>query len=159
MRVEDLDGPEAGAFEGDASAEVDVGRVLEEHEADALGVVVGGPAQALGEVDLEGVAVDLPPDGSVFVDSALAGDGDVVLVADVDEGGGPGHLDSGDAGGGIGEFLDVLGAGEGDAVGDVEGDAGFEEEGSSEVGSGFKADDFAFGRGGVDGLLDGCGVQ
>ena len=99
MRVEDLDGPEAGTLEGDASTEVDVGGVLEEHKADALGVVVGGPAQAFGEVDLEGVAVDLPPDGSVFVDSALAGDGDVVLVADVDEGGGPGHLDSGDAGG------------------------------------------------------------
>ena len=159
VRVEDLDGPEAGALEGDAAAEVDVGGVLEEDEADALGVVVGGPAEALGVVDLREVAVDLPPDGAVLVDGAFAGDGDVVLVADVDEGGGPGHLDAGDAGGEFGEVLDVLGAGEGDAFGDVEGDAGFQEEGAGEVGAGLEADGLLLGRGGVDGFLDGGGVE
>ncbi len=113
----------------------------------------------MGCVDLEEVAVDLPPDGAVLVDGAFAGDGDVVLVADVDEGGGPGHLDAGDAGGELGEVFDVLRAGEGDAFGDLEGDAGFEEEGAGEVGSGLEADGGFLGGGGVDGLLDGGGVE
>ena len=82
-----------------------------------------------------------------------------VLVAYVDEGGGPGHLDAGDAGGEFGVVFESLRADEGDAFGDVEGDAGFEEEGAGEVGSGFEGDG-AFGLGcGVDGFLDGGGVE
>ena len=81
-----------------------------------------------------------------------------MLVADVDHGGGPGHLDAGDAGGELGEVFDVLGAGESDAFGDVEGDPGFEEEGSGEVGSGLEGDGGFLGGCGVDGFLDGCGV-
>ena len=77
VRVEDLDGPEAGALEGDASAEVDVGGVLKEDEAGASGVVVGGPAEAFGLVGGAEVPVGLPPDGAVAVDGAFAGDGDV----------------------------------------------------------------------------------
>ncbi len=138
--VEDLDGPEAGALEGDASAEVDVRGVLQEDEAGAAGVVVGGPAEAFGFVLGAEVPVGLPPDGAVAVDGAFAGDGDVVLVAGVDEGGGPGHLDAGDAGGEFGVVFEFFGADEGDAFGDVEGDAGFEEEGAGEVGAGFEGD-------------------
>ena len=138
--VEDLDGPEAGALEENATAKVDAGGVLEEDEAGAAGVVVGGPAEAFGLVGGAEVPVGLPPDGAVAVDGAFAGDGDVGLVADVDEGGGPGHLDAGDAGGEFGVVFEVLGADEGDAFGEVEGDAGLEEEGAGEVGSGLEGD-------------------
>ena len=140
VRVEDLDGPEAGALEGDASAEMDVRGVLEEDEAGAAGVVVGGPAEAFGFVGGAEIPVGLPPDGAVAVDGAFAGDGDVVLVAGVDEGGGPGHLDSGDAGGEFRVVFEFFGADEGDAFGDVQGDAGFEEERAGEVGAGFEGD-------------------
>ncbi len=105
------------------------------------------------------VGEDLPPDGPVFVDGPFAGDGDVVGVADVDESGGPGEFDSGHAGGEFREVLDVLRAGDGDAFWDVEGDAGFEEERAGEVGARFEGDCAAFGRGGVDGLLDCGGLQ
>ncbi len=125
VRVEDLDGPEAGALEGDAAAEVNVGRVLEEHEAGAAGVVVGGPAEAPGLVLRAQGPVGLPPDGAVAVDGAFAGDGDVFLIAHVDEGGGPGHFYAGDARGELGVVFESFGADEGDAFGDVEGDAGF----------------------------------
>ena len=105
------------------------------------------------------VPVGLPPDGAVAVDGAFAGDGDVVLVAGVDEGGGPGHLDAGDAGGEFGVVFEVLGADEGYAFGDVEGDSGFQEEGAGEVGAGFEGGG-AVGCGcGVDGFLDGGGVE
>ena len=106
--VEDLDGPEAGAPKGEACSVVDVVGVLDERESNTLGVVIGGPAESFGLIDLENVAEDLPPDGAVAVDGALAGDGDVMLVADVDHGGRPGHLDAGDAGGEFGEVFDVL---------------------------------------------------
>ncbi|HTD95824.1 MAG TPA: hypothetical protein VK627_02815, partial [Edaphobacter sp.] len=108
--VENLDGPEAGALEEDAAAEVDVGGVLQEDEAGSAGVVVGGPAEAARLVGLAEVPVGLPPDGAVAVDGALAGDGDVLLVADVDEGGRPGYLDARDAGGERGVILEFLGA-------------------------------------------------
>ena len=42
--VEYLDGPEAGALQSEAAAVVDVVGVLDEREADTLGVVVDGPA-------------------------------------------------------------------------------------------------------------------
>jgi hypothetical protein len=109
---------------------VDVGGVLEEDEAGAAGVVVRGPAKALGLVDGAEVPVGFPPDGAVAVDGAVAGDGDVLLVANVNEGGGPGHLDAGDAGGEHGVVFELLGADEGYALGDFEGDSGFEEEGA-----------------------------
>ena len=51
-----------------------------------------------------------------------------LLIADVDECGGPGHFDAGDAGGEFGVVFEFFRADEGDAFGDVEGDAGFEEE-------------------------------
>ena len=157
--VEDLDGPEAGALQGEAAAVVDVVRVLDQGEADALSVVVGRPAEAFGLVDGEGVAENLPPDSSVAINRAFAGDGDVVLIAEVNHRGRPGHLDAGDAGGKVGKVLDVLRADEGDAVGDLEGDAGFEEEGAGEVGSRFEAYGSFFGSGGFDGLLDGGSVE
>ena len=82
-----------------------------------------------------------------------------MLVADVDEGGGPGHLDAGDAGGEFGVVFEFFGADEGDAFGDVEGDAGFEEEGAGEVGSGLEGDGAVLAGGCVDGFLDGGGVE
>jgi len=159
--VEDLNGPEAGALEVDASAEVDVGGVLQEDEAGALRIVVGGPAEALGFIFRAEVPVGLPPDGAVAVDGAFAGDGDVMLVAGVDEGGGPGHLDAGDSGGEFGVVFEFFGADEGDAFGDIEGGAGFQEERAGEVGAGFEADGAAafIGCCCVDGLLDGDGVE
>ena len=123
--VEDLDGPEAGTLEDDAAAEMDVGGVLEEDEAGAAGVVVGCPTEAFGFVLRAEVPVGLPPDGAVTVDGAAAGDGDVLLVADVDEGGGPGHLDACDPGGEHGVVFELLRAYEGDAFGDFEGGVGF----------------------------------
>ena len=89
----------------------------------------------------------------------MACDGDVVLVASVDEGGGPGHLDAGDAGGEHGVVFEFLGADEGDAFGDFEGDVGFQEERAGQVDSGFQGDG-SVGLGcGVDCLLDGGGVE
>ena len=126
--VEDLDGPEAGALESDSSAEVNVGGVLEEHETGTSGVVVGGPAKAFGFIFRAEVPVGFPPDGTVPVDGALACDGDVLLIADVDEGGGPGHLDAGDAGGSFGVVDQFFGADERDTFGYFKGHAGFEEE-------------------------------
>ena len=99
----------------------DVGGVLDQHEAGALGVVVGGPAEAAGLVGLAQVPVRLPPDGAVAVDGPLAGDGDVLGVADVEEGGGPGHLDAGDAGGELLVVGEVLGAEDRGAFWHVEG--------------------------------------
>src|SRR5271154_3332638 len=109
---------------------MDVRGVLKEHEAGALGVVVRGPTEAFGLVGSTEVPVGLPPDGAVAVDGSLAGDGDVVLVAGVDEGGGPGHLDAGYASGKHGVVFEFFGADEGDAFGDVQGYVGFQEEGA-----------------------------
>jgi hypothetical protein len=82
-----------------------------------------------------------------------------VLVAGVDEGGGPGHLDAGDAGGEERIVFEALGADEGYAFRDFEGDSGFQEEGAGEVGSGLEGGGaFGFGRG-VDGFLDGGGIE
>jgi hypothetical protein len=138
---------------------VDVGRVLEEDEAGALGVVVGGPAQALGGVDGAQVPVGLPPDRAVAVDGAFAGDGDIVLVARVDQRRRPGHLNAGDAGGEFGVVGCVLRTDQRDALGNVEGNAGLEEDRPDEVGAGLEGDGAAFGCGLVDGLLDRHGVQ
>src|SRR5215471_13300551 len=93
---------------------MNVGGVLEEDEAGAASVVVRGPAEAFGFVGGAEVPVGLPPDGTVAVDCAFAGDGDVVLVAGVDEGGGPGHLNAGDAGGEHGVVFEFLRADESD---------------------------------------------
>src|SRR5438067_1599091 len=103
MRVEDLHGPEAGTLEQQAAAVMDIVRVLDQREANALRVVVGGPAEAFRLVFAPEVPVLLPPDLAVAVDGAFAGDSDVVLVTDVDEGGRPSHLDASDAGGEFGE--------------------------------------------------------
>src|SRR5208283_3998076 len=96
----------------DSAAEVDVIRVLNQRETDALGVVVRGPAQPFGRVHGAQVVVHLPPHGPVAVDSALAGQRHVVRVADVDQRRGPRHLDTGDARGVLRVVLDVLRAGE-----------------------------------------------
>ena len=157
--VEDLDGPEAGAFEGNAAAEVDIRGVLEKDEAGASGVVVGGPAEAFGLVGGAEIPVGLPPDGAVAIYGAFTCEGDVVLVAGIDEGCGPGHLDAGDAGGEHGVVSEVLGADKGDSFWDVEGGVGLEKEGADEVGSGLEGDGAAGLGGCVEGLLDGCGVE
>jgi hypothetical protein len=138
---------------------VDVRGVLQEDETGTAGVVVGGPAKAARFVGLAEIPVGLPPDGTVAVDGAVAGDGDVVLVADVDEGGGPGHLDAGDAGGEFGIVFEIFRAEEGDAFGKVEGDVGLEEERAGEIAAGLESDGATFQGCGVDGPLDGDGVE
>ena len=78
--------------------------------------------------------------GPVAVDGALARDIDVLLVAHIDQRGGPGHLDAGDA---RGQHRVIFRLSEPMSVtpsGTIEGDAGFEEERTGEVGSGFEGD-------------------
>ena len=132
---------------------------MEEDEAGAAGVVVGGPAEAFGFVGGAEVPVGLPPDGAVAVDGSLTGEGNVLSIAGVDEGGGPGHFDAGDAGGEHGVVGEVLGADEGDACGEIEGGVGLEEEGAGEVGSGLEGDRASGWGGCIEGLLDGGGVE
>src|SRR6202011_425019 len=99
IRVQDLEGPQVGALEGQRAGIIHVVGILDQGQPNAFSVVVGGPAEPFGRVLGAQVVVTLPPDGPVLVDGAFAGERDVVRIADVDHCGRPGHLDSGDAGG------------------------------------------------------------
>ena len=163
-----MEGPEAGAAEVETVADVDVLGVENLHEAGSLGVVVGGPAEAAGFIGFAEGPVGVPEDFAVAVDGAVAGNGGVGLLVDVDQRGGPGHLDARDAGGEDGVVLDVLRAEEGDVFADLELDSGFYEDAAGEVGPGWELGRWTWrerGRrrrilaGGVDGALDGGGLE
>ena len=108
LGVEHVDGPEAGLFEGQA-LEGDILTARDQHGTGAFAVVVYDPTQALGFVFVLAHGPVLVPEGfALGVDSAVAGDGGVVLVNDVEQSGGPDHFDTGHACGDVGVVFEVL---------------------------------------------------
>ncbi len=143
------------------------GRVLDRDadERDVLAVVPDDEARACGLVCRDagtgngggrGAAHHVPPGGAVAVDGAFAGDVDVLGVNRADESLMALLAEFGDDG-----VVVMVGRAEERGVfGEVERDAGLEQDGRAEVGSGgdFDRASGLVGGAGVDGFLDGGGV-
>src|SRR5215207_867888 len=151
---DDLHRPEAGALEAQV-LDRHVRRLPDDHEAHALGVVVRGPAQAARLVVVAPqVPVLVPPLLAAPVDGAAAGEPDVPLVVDVNEGRRPLHLDAGDARVDGGVVRVLLTPEQRDALADDEADARLDEERARHVLARLEADDAAARlRARVDGCL------
>ena len=159
VRVDHLHGPEARAAKLQTAAHLHVRGVIDNDQARALAVVVGGPAQALGVVDLAERPVAVPPDLAVTIDRAFSGDGRVLLLVDVDQRGRPGHLDAGHTRGPHRVVFEVLGANEGHAFVDLQRHAGLHEERTGEISSRGKRHRAAVHRSRIDRPLDCAGVH
>src|ERR1035437_4254298 len=158
-RIADVHGPEAGAPQAKGATKMNVCGVEDLDEARASGVVVGCPAEAAGLIAFAETPVAVPEYFAVAVDGAFAVDGWFGLLVDVDERGGPRHLDAGDAGGHDGIVGESLRAEEGDALVDAKGDIALHENRTDELGPGGKRyRALSFGDG-IDGLLNGCSIE